>query len=159
MLKPLANRSAIRFTGYCPQLCCVTQAMLEILCWAARKKARPIVDMSTGVMLAILRKRRHLDVCRRTVAYGWKRLVLEGFISRQSRWKKLTGGAIERDVTRTRLKGLFPRAWLRLGQLGLELAALADFHGREEVVQKIALGVENLIGSAVPPAPVGNSGS
>jgi len=91
--------------------------------------------------------------CRRSVIYHLKAAVREHLIVRQTRWRAVGGRLVLKARTRYRI------AWRHLQRLASSARTcarlLAQVHapGRQQTVQKIALGLQNLIGSVVPAAP------
>lgn len=124
--------------------------VLERLC-AANRSDTCIVSIEKlrelmGAWFAVKR-------CRRSVCYHLKAAVREHLIIRQTRWKAVGGKLVIKARTRYRI------AWRHFQRLAssarqcARLLALVSAPGRRETVQKIALGLQNLIGSVVPAGP------
>lgn len=91
--------------------------------------------------------------CRRSICYHLKAATREHLIVRQTRWKAVGGRLVIKARTRYRI------GWRHLQRLAssarqcARLLALINAPGRRETVQKIASGLQNLLGSIVPAAP------
>lgn len=141
------------FVGYCPKNSRAIEPVKKVLLWAWGKNGGPKCVMSIKTLVRLVRENHGVKVCRRTVAYALKRLQLDGFISRQTQWRKLPDGSIERKPSATWAKRKMLRDLLGRGMRGLKLALIATPPSGRGVVQELAHGVEKLIGSLVPRAP------
>lgn len=124
--------------------------VIERLCAANRSDTCIVsIEKIRELMAAWFGVRR----CRRSICYHLRAAVREHLIVRQTRWKQAAGRLVIKARTRYRI------AWRHLQRLAssarqcARLLALVSAPGRRETVQKIALGLQNLIGSVVPRAP------
>ena len=142
---------AMTFSGYCPRNSKVGEKLKELLLWAFAKNDGASCVMSVAVMRDLLEKRWGVRACKRTVEYALKRLQLEGFISRQSRWLKLADGTVKRCRSVTRGKGRFVMEQLKRGWRGLKLAAMTWWPNGDKELQKIADGYYIFLKDVSPP--------
>jgi len=147
--RPHQPGAGIFYGGYCPKTCKVIEPLKALLLWAFVQNGGDRCVMSVATMTRLLTA-RGATASRRTVGYALKRLQLDGFISRQSRWVKLADGVIKRARSITRPKGRLLNEYLRHGRRGLRLLALGFCPGGEGVVQKLALGYQDLLQNVVP---------
>jgi len=148
---PLAHvGKGIRFSGYCPKNSKAKEGLKEVMLWAFSKNDGSECIMSIPVMVRLLKEMCGIDACPRTVLYVLKRLVLEGFITRQSRWLKVAPGVIKHYRSKTRAKGRLLVEQLQRGFRGLRLAAMTWWPGRGDEVQKIASGYHTFLKGVLP---------
>lgn len=95
----------------------------------------------------------HVHRSRRWVCYHLKAAEREQLLARQTRWRKLPSGEITKGRTRYRLRWRQVSRWLSHARHALRWLSLPTLRGRQEVVQKIAFGLQNLLDSIVPQAP------
>lgn len=156
LLSRLLQRAGIRtgssFRGYCPRNSKVLVALKKILHWAATHKSNDGVQfrMSRPTIQHLLKEHHGIKASIRCIAYALKRLVLEGYISRQTQWRTRADGTIERARTKTRLKARFLRELAGDAIRCFKLAALTWHPGGEGVVQKIADGYFRYLSAVVP---------
>lgn len=94
-----------------------------------------------------------LERSRRWVCYHLKAAAREMLIFRQTRWQALGGRLVIRARTRYRIGW---RQFQRLASSARAAARLLALHAgapRRETMQRIALGLQNLLNSVVPAAP------
>jgi hypothetical protein len=124
--------------------------VIERLCAANRSDTCIVsIEKLRELMLAWFSVRR----CRRSVCYHLKAAVREHLIVRQTRWKAVGGKLLIKARTRYRIGW---RHFQRLASSARQCARLLPLitaPGRRETVQKLALGLQNLIGSVFPAAP------
>lgn len=148
--RPHQPGSGISFKGYAPQNSKVIEALKKLLLWAFAKNGGDRCVMSVTTMVRLIAEHHGVTATKRTVTYALKRLVLDGFISRQSRWVKRAGGVIQRARSITRAKSRLLKEQLERGRRGLKLLALGFHPAGEGVVQKFALGYQELLSNVLP---------
>jgi hypothetical protein len=148
--RPHQLGAGISWGGYCPKLSKAIEPIKKVLLWACAKNGGERCVMSVGTMQRLLADHHGTPATKRTVNYALKRLVLDGFISRQSRWVKLVDGTIKRARSVTRLKSRLLTEQLARGRRALKLLALGVRPAGEGVVQRIARGYQDLLSNVVP---------
>ena len=148
--RPHQPGAGISFAGYCPRTCKAAEAVKRVLLWAFAKNGGDRAVISISTLQRLLAEHHGVMASRRTVTYALKRLQLDGYITRQSRWVKLASGAIQRARSITRPKGRLLREQLDRGYRGLRLLALGVRPAGEGVVQRIARGYQELLANVVP---------
>lgn len=89
----------------------------------------------------------------RWVWYHLDRAAREHLIVRQTRWRAVGGRLVLKARTRYRIGYRYLQRCGTAARTWAKLAALVSAPARRQTVQKVALGLQNLIGSVVPSAP------
>jgi len=92
----------------------------------------------------------------RSIRWTWYHLraaAREQLVIRQTRWRAVNGKLVIKARNRYRLTWRYLQRQLRGARTGLKLAALITSAARRQTVQKVALGLYDLLRSVVPQAP------
>lgn len=152
LLPPRRAATTSTLKGYSQKSSKVLEPLKKLFHSTATHKTNDGVQfkMSIPVMKQELAKQHRVTACVRTISYALKTLVREGYISRQTQWRKTVGGAIERARTKTRLRVRFLTELASSSVRCFKLLGLTWHVGGERTLQKVADGYLRYLSNVVP---------